>query len=160
MAANLDITGAAEIAVKAWLGTYAAAWAALSPAWAPRILTGYDRATAGDAIGAIEAGGEPDLIIVECGLAAPVNQAAASHFSAEVALRIRHDCDRVSAAVHRARVHQCALVIHDDAAAANLSAMPDFHAQLVIPGAQSRSGTGRSFETTLTFTIRGAPRSL
>lgn len=160
MATSLDMTGETERAVAAWLTTYLPTWAALSPTWVPRILTGYQRQSAGDALGDMERGGEPDTIIVECNQATPVNPTSPSHFNAEVSLRIRHDCDRVSEANHRARVHQCALVTHDDDAATNLSAMTDFHAQLVIPGAQSKTSSGRSFETTLAFNIRGAPKTV
>jgi len=160
MATNIDMTGATELAVKSWLSDYSATWAALTPTWVPRILTGYQRQSAGDALSQMEAGGEPDTVIVECNSAAPVSPTSPSHFVAEVAIRIRHDCDRVSEANHRARVHQVALVIHDDNAAANLSGQDDYTAQLVIPGAQTKTSTGRSFETTLAFTVKGFPRSL
>lgn len=160
MAATLDMTGQTERAVKEWLATYSATWAALDPAWSPRILTGYQRQSAGEALSQIEAHGEPDTIIVECESATPVSPTSPSHFVADVSLRIRHDCDRCSESNHRARVNEVALVIHDDDAADNLSAMDDFTAQLVIPGTQSKSSSGRSFETTLTFTVKGFPRSL
>lgn len=159
MAASLDMTGATQRAVKAWLTTFLPTWAALSPTWVPRILTGYQRATAGDALGQMESGGEPDTIIVECVDAAPDYPLEPTHFDAEVILRIRHDCDRVSEAVHSARVHQLALVIHDTEAAENLSEMDDYTAQILIPGRQYQSSTGRSFETSLPFTVKGFPRT-
>jgi hypothetical protein len=154
------MTGETERAVKAWLATYAATWAAMDPTWVPRVLTGYERMTAGAALGEMEEGGEPDTIIVECNQASPVTPTAYSAFAADVVLRIRHDCDRVDYETHRERVHAAALVIHDDDAATNLSAMTHFTAQLVIPGTQTKTSTGRSFETSLAFQVKGFARSL
>jgi hypothetical protein len=154
------MTGETERAVKAWLATYSATWAALTPAWEPRILTGYERMTAGASLGEMEEGGEPDTVIVECNQASPVTPTAYSAFVADVSIRVRHDCDRVDYETHRERVHEVALVIHDDDAATNLSAMTHYTAQLVIPGTQSKTSSGRSFETTLEFQVKGFARSL
>lgn len=150
------MTGATQRAVKAWLTTQLPPWAALTPPWAPRILTGYQRATAGDALAQMEAGGEPDVIIVECRSAVPVAPTATAHWVAEVEVRIRHDCDRVSEANHSVRVNEVLKVIHDDDANTNLTSAT-YRAQLVIPTTQAQTSFGRSFETTLGFTVKGFP---
>lgn len=159
MSATLDMTGATQRAVAAWLTDHLPTWAALSPTWVPRILTGYTRATAGDSLGQMEAGGEPDTIVVECQSADPDDPIQPRHWDAEVVIRIRHDCDRVSELVHSARVHQLALVIHDTEASENLSLEDDYTAQILIPGLQYQSNSGRSFETSITFTVKGFPRT-
>jgi hypothetical protein len=156
MSASLDMTGSTQRAVASWLAAQLPTWAALTPTWVPRILTGYQRATAGDALSQMEAGGEPDTIIVECRSASPVTPTATAHWVAEVEVRIRHDCDRVSELVHSARVNAVLLVIHDDDANANLTSAT-YKAQLVIPTTQAQTSFGRSCETTLGFTVKGFP---
>jgi hypothetical protein len=159
MSASLDMTGSTQRAVAAWLTAQLPTWAALTPTWVPRILTGYQRATAGDALSQMEAGGEPDVIIVECQSADPDSPIEPTHWDAEVIVRVRHDCDRVPESVHSARVHALLTVIHDTEAAETLSAEDDYTAQILIPGRQYQSNSGRSFETSITFTVKGFPRT-
>ena len=154
MSASLDMTGATQRAVAAWLTAQLPTWAALTPTWVPRSLTGYQRATAGDALSQMEAGGESDTIIVECQNAAPVYNTQPVH-DCDVAIRVRHDCDRCSLVNHNLRVAALLNVLFDTAATTNLSAAEsDYTAFTINPNGQSQTSTGRSFETTVDLRVR------
>jgi hypothetical protein len=154
MSASLDMTGATQRAVAAWLTAQLPTWAALTPTWVPRILTGYQRETAGDALSQREAGGEPDTIIVECQNAPRVYNTQPVH-DCDVSIRVRHDCDRCSLVNHNLRVEALLNVLFDTEATTNLSAADDYFTAFTITATgQSQTSTGRSFETTIDLRVR------
>lgn len=146
MSASLDITGRVQTAFKGWLTT-------VPLSWAPRLLTGYQRQSAGEALAMMEGAGEVDTVIIECQQATPVVKYSPNHL-ANVALRIRHDCDRVSESNHRARVSELAARLQDYfQVQSELNAQPDFTCFTIAITNQSQTSSGRSYETTISVSL-------
>jgi hypothetical protein len=146
MSESLDITGRVQESFKGWLTT-------VPLTWAPRLLTGYQRQSAGEALAMMEGAGEVDTVIIECTDATPV-VVNSPVYLARVSLRIRHDCDRVSEANHRLRVSELAARVSDYKTIRDeLNAQPDFTAAQIQINSQNQTSSGRSFETTLSVTL-------
>ena len=146
MSESLDITGRVQTAFKGWLND-------VPLSWTPRLLTGYQRQSAGEALALMEGAGEVDAVIVECQQATPVVKFSPVHL-ATVSLRIRHDCDRVSESDHYARVSELAARIQDwQTSQPQLSAQPDFTATQLCIASQSQTSSGRSYETTISVSL-------
>ncbi len=146
MSESLNITGRVQTAFKGWLND-------VPLSWAPRLLTGYQRQSAGEALALMEGAGEVDTVIIECQQATPVVKYSPNHL-ANVALRIRHDCDRVSEASHYARVSELAARVNDYATATTqLNAQPDFTCWQITITNQSQTSSGRSYETTISVSM-------
>ena len=146
MSASLDITGRVQTAFKGWLTT-------VPLTWAPRLLTGYQRQSAGEALALMEGAGEVDTVIIECQQATPTLKFSPV-YSATVALRVRHDPDRVSESDQYARVSELAARIQDwQTSSPQLSAQPNFTATVLAIAGQSQTSSGRSYETTISVTL-------
>lgn len=146
MSQSLNITGRVQEAFKGWLTT-------IPLSWTPRLLTGYRRASAGEALATMEGAGEVDTLIIECQSASPVVKYSPNHF-ANVSLRVRHDCDRISEADHYTRVSELAARLQDYfQVQGELNAQPNFTCFTIAITQQSQTSSGRSYETTISVTV-------
>jgi hypothetical protein len=146
MAESLAINSIVQAKLKEWLE-------AQTLDWTPRVLTGFRRMSAGDSLSAMEGAGEVDTVIIECVQATPEWPRSQQH-QAQINLRVRHDCDRVSEAVHSTRVNQIVALIQDfDTFTSALNALADFHATQAQIDAQAQTSSGRSYETTVALSM-------
>lgn len=146
MSDSINITGRVQEAFKGWLTD-------VPLTWTPRLLTGYQRQTAGEALSIMEGAGEPATIIIECQSATPTVKYSPNYL-ATVALRIRHDCDLVPEADHYSRVSELAARIQDYfQVQGELNAQPHFTCFTIAITQQSQTSSGRSYETTITVAV-------
>lgn len=152
MSESLAINSVVQTKLAAWLG-------AQTLSWTPRILTGFRRMTAGEILGQMEAAGEVDTVVIECASASPIFHNS-QFYIATVHIRVRHDCDRVTEAVHGTRVNEIAALIQDYPAFRDaLNALGDFNASQIQIDSQTQTSSGRSYETTLVISMEVAGKS-
>jgi hypothetical protein len=152
MSESLAINSIVQAKLKEWLE-------AQTLDWTPRVLTGFRRMSAGDALSAMEGAGEVDTVIIECVQTSPAQPLFQIH-NCTVNFRVRHDCDRVSEAVHSTRVSDLVCLISDiptfrDA----LNSLDDFNASQIQLEGQTQTSSGRSYETTITITMQAVGAS-
>lgn len=146
MAESLAINSIVQAKLKTWLE-------AQTLSCTPRVLTGFRRQSAGEALGPMEAAGEVDTVIIECVQAHP-EWPRSQFFQAQVNVRVRHDCDRVAEDVHESRVSEIAALIQDfDTFSAALNALADFSATQVQIDGLAQTSSGRSYETTIALSM-------
>ena len=147
MSESLAINSIVQSKLSTWL-------TAQSLSWTPRIQTGFRRKTARESLSAMEAAGEVDTVIIECHEAVPIWPTSQIH-RATVAIRIRHDCDRVSESVHADRTNEIACLLQDYPAIRDaLNALPDFNVSALMLTNQNQTSSSRSYETTLVVTMQ------